>query len=178
MSLTAKQEAFAVAVAKGATGADAYRAAYDVGRMTSETLHKRVGELMKHGGIAGRIEALRAPALAKAGLSVERTLQEVGHISHVDPRRFYREDGTMKPPSEWDDAMAAAVSSVEAIPVALAPKAGESEGRIGYNYKIKFWDKNAGLEKSMKHLGLFERDNAQGRDSLVLRIEAARPVTR
>jgi hypothetical protein len=42
--------------------------------------------------------------------------------------------------------------------------------------KIKFWNKLDAIDKAMKHLGLFERDNAQGRESLVLRVEAATRV--
>lgn len=166
MSLTAKQEAFAVSVAKGATGADAYRAAYDAKGMKPETLHKRVGDLLKHGGIAGRIEALRAPALRKAELSVERTLLEVGRVSGSDLRRLMHPDGRPKQPHEWDDDIAAAVSSVEY---------DKDTGQIS---KLKLWDKNAGLEKAMKHLGLFERDNTQQREHLVLKIETAAPVVR
>jgi DNA-binding Lrp family transcriptional regulator len=83
--LTSKQEAFAVAVAKGATHADAYRASYDATGMSEKTLHKRVGELLKHGGITGRISALRAPALERAALDVERTVSEQLRGAYGEP---------------------------------------------------------------------------------------------
>ena len=82
VALTAKQEAFAAAVAKGATGADAYRAAYDARNMRAETLHKRVGELLKHGGIAGRIAELRAPALRRHQVSAEKTTDEIATAAY------------------------------------------------------------------------------------------------
>lgn len=176
--LTKKQEAFAILIAKGEKGADAYRSTHNTKRMTQKSVHECASRLLRNDKVASRVSSLKAPALRNAGLSVERTLTELSHVSHVDPRRFYREDGTMKAPGEWDDDMAAAVSSVEAIPVILVAATEDAPAQIGYNYKIKFWDKNAGLEKSMKHLGLFEKDNAQSRESLSLTVESARPVKR
>lgn len=168
MSLTAKQEAFAVAVAKGANASDAYRAAYDASRMSLETLHKRASELLKHGGVAGRIEALRAPALRKSELSVERTLQEVARLAYFDPRTLYRGDGQLKRPDEWDDDTAAGVASIEV----LEEYEGKGDDRelVGFTKKLKLWDKNSAIEKAMKHLGLFERDNAQRGESLNLQV--------
>jgi hypothetical protein len=82
VALTAKQEAFAAAVAKGTTGADAYRGAYDARNMRAETLHKRVGELLKHGGIAGRIAELRAPALRRHQVSADKTMDEIATAAY------------------------------------------------------------------------------------------------
>lgn len=176
--LTKKQEAFAVAIAKGEKGADAYRAAAYGKGMAAKTVHEAASRLLRNGKVEARIEALRKPALRNTGLSVERTLLEVRRVSQVDPRRFYREDGSQKPPSEWDDDMAAAVSSCEAIPVVLKAATSRAKAVIGYTYKIKFWNKNAGLEQSMKHLGLFEKDNAQSRESLALIVKEAKKVAR
>jgi hypothetical protein len=36
--------------------------------------------------------------------------------------------------------------------------------------RVKFWDKNAAIDKAMKHLGAYERDNAQRSESLELEI--------
>lgn len=170
--LTKKQEAFAVLIAKGEKGADAYRASHNTSRMTAKSVHESASRLLRNAKVAARVSSLKAPAIRNAGLSVERTLLEVSRVSHVDPRRFYREDGSQKPPGEWDADMAAAVSSVEAMPVDLG------KGKIGYTYKIKFWNKNAGLESSMKHLGLYEKDNAQSREGLALLVKEATRVKR
>lgn len=177
-NLTKRQEAFCVDVAKGSNASEAYRNAYDAGGMKAEAVHVAASRLLKNAKVALRISSLKEPALRNAGLSVERTLTEVRRISNVDPRRFYREDGSQKPPSEWDDDMAAAVSSCEAIPVVLKAATSRAKAVVGYTYKIKFWNKNAGLEQSMKHLGLFEKDNAQSRESLALIVKEAKRVTR
>lgn len=173
--LTNKQEAFAVAFVQSGIGAEAYRLAYDAAGMSPASVGKESTRLLAHPGVAARIAALRAPAIKAAGMSVERTLKEVQRLSEVDPRRFFRDDGTMVPMFEWDADMAAAVASVEVIPVLLRGKRGATP-KFGHTYKIKFWDKNAALDKAMKHLGLFEKDNAQSRESLVLHVEAAKPI--
>lgn len=67
MSLTAKQEAFAQAIADGMSQADAYRTAFDVKPTTKpETIHKRASELMADREVAGRVTSLKAALASKA----------------------------------------------------------------------------------------------------------------
>jgi hypothetical protein len=40
------------------------------------------------------------------------------------------------------------------------------DGIVVRTVKIKFWDKNAALEKAMRHLGVYERDNTQRSENL------------
>lgn len=176
--LTKKQNDFALAFVQCGNATEAYRTAYGQGNMSNATIATEAKRLISNPKVAAKIAALRAPAIKAAGMTVERTLKEVQRVSEVDPRRFYRDNGTMMPPSEWDDDMAAAVAFVKATPVILVKATGRKPAKIGYTYELKFWDKNAGLEKAMKHLGLFEKDNAQSRESLVLHVEAAKPVKR
>lgn len=59
MELTNKQERFAQAVARGLTYSDAYREAYNTGRMQMATINKRASGLAKREHVAARIEELR-----------------------------------------------------------------------------------------------------------------------
>lgn len=59
MALTAKQEAFAQAVAGGMTQADAYRSAYDCENSTDKTVHDEASDLMRHPEIAPRVAHLK-----------------------------------------------------------------------------------------------------------------------
>lgn len=65
MKLTAKQEAFAQAVASGKTQADAYREAYDAEGMTDKTVWERASVLAAHDKVRARVEALLAEIAAK-----------------------------------------------------------------------------------------------------------------
>lgn len=59
MKLTAKQEKFAQGVVSGMSQADAYRAAYNAGKMKPETVQKRASELMRNGAVSGRVQELK-----------------------------------------------------------------------------------------------------------------------
>jgi phage terminase small subunit len=65
--LTPKQEAFALAYLETGSAAEAYRRAYNAAGSTARTVEKRAAELMKHGGVTGRIAELQAKA-AKAAI--------------------------------------------------------------------------------------------------------------
>ena len=65
-TLTPKQEKFASCIADGMTQADAYRKAFDAGKMKPETIHKRASELMANGEVAGRVSELRKALATKA----------------------------------------------------------------------------------------------------------------
>jgi len=58
--LTRKQQAFAEAVARGASISDAYRQAFDAGNMKAATIRKRASELMTRGEVRGLVERLVA----------------------------------------------------------------------------------------------------------------------
>ena len=57
--LTAKQEAFAQAIASGKTQADAYRGAYDAENMKENSVWTNASKLMSDAKVAQRVEELR-----------------------------------------------------------------------------------------------------------------------
>lgn len=74
MALTIKQEKFAQLVVELGDKSKAYRGAYDAERMKPETVHKRSGELIANGAVAGRIDQLRAEAAKAHRCTVESLL--------------------------------------------------------------------------------------------------------
>ena len=74
MALTIKQEKFAQLVVELGDNSKAYRGAYDAERMKPETVHKRSGELIANGAVAGRIDELRAEAAKAHRCTVESLL--------------------------------------------------------------------------------------------------------
>ena len=73
MSLTPKQEKFAVLVAEGSTQADAYREAYDVSNMQNNTIQEEASRLMRNHDISARVKGIQG----KAAKSAEVTLEEI-----------------------------------------------------------------------------------------------------
>lgn len=88
-------------------------------------------------------------------ITQDRVLLEVARLAFSDGRKAFDERGQLKPITQWDDDLGAAVSSIEVV----TKDAGG--GDVEYIHKIKLWDKNAALQKTMQHLGMFERDNRQ-----------------
>lgn len=120
--------------------------------------------LMKVPGVKAMVDARMAELNAITGLDAVRTLREVARICYSDPRQFYNADGTLKAVIDMDDDTRAAIASVE------VDETSADEKTVGRTTKIKYWDKNAALEKAMRYLGLFEKDNKQRGENLNLQV--------
>jgi hypothetical protein len=88
-----------------------------------------------------------AAQAARFGITLERVLEEYGHIAFVDLGRIatWDADGrlTMKPSSEIEPKDRAAISEIR--------RAGPGEGTV----HIKLYDKKAALDAIGRHLGMF-----------------------
>jgi phage terminase small subunit len=157
MRLTPKQEGFALAYIELQNCSAAYRAAYNTANMKRKTVHEAASRLLKNSKVAARIAELKAPAIIAAGLSVERTLQEIARVAYADPRRLYRADGTLVPIVELDEDAAGMIAAIEV-----------DEARR--TTRVRMWDKNQALEKAFKYLGLYERENTQRSENLSLQV--------
>ena len=146
--LTPQQEAFARNVAGGLSQTESYRQAYPKSQKWKDTaVHVAGAKMMGLGNVSGRVKALQAELAMSEGLDVRRILREVAMLAHSDIGNIMHADGRVKLPHELDPVTRASISSFEI----------DEFGRIKY----KFWDKNAALEKAMKHLGQYEVDNKQ-----------------
>lgn len=122
---------------------------------SAKTSHAAGSRLLKHVEVLTALQQRRKVVLEKFELTTERTLREIARLAYSDPRKFYNADGTLKQIHELDDDTAATIASVELDEI-------KAEGVvIGITRKVKQWDKNAALEKAMKHLGEYEADNRQ-----------------
>lgn len=65
VKLTAKQEAFAQAIADGLGQADAYRFAYNAENMKDESVYPQASKLMKNPKVATRVAELKAQVADK-----------------------------------------------------------------------------------------------------------------
>ena len=157
MRLTPKQEAFALAYCRLMNASDAYREAYRAGNMNPKTINEAASRLLKNSKVAARIAELKAPAIAAAGLSAERTLREIARVAYADPRRLFRADGTLVPIVELDEDAAGMIAAIEV-----------DENRR--TTRVRMWDKNQALEKALKYLGLYERENTQRSENLSLQV--------
>ena len=143
-------------------GENATQAAVTAG-FSAKTARSAGPRLLAHVEVATAIEARRkqtvARAIAHTDLTVERTLREVARIAYFDPRRFFDANGHRIPVHELDDDAAAVLASLE-IEEMKEREDGVTKV-VGHTVKMKVWDKNSALDKAMKHLGQYEKDNKQ-----------------
>jgi phage terminase small subunit len=84
MTLTPKQEAFALAVASGKTQSDAYREAFNVRPTTKDTsVNVNASKLMADANIAQRVEELRKPIAEKAMITLESHIQRLKELAEL-----------------------------------------------------------------------------------------------
>jgi len=79
--LTAKREAFAIALSQGLSQADAYRAAFNSDRMSAAAIYNEGSKLAKNPEIAMRVAELRAPAIANVQITAEMVARRAWEIA-------------------------------------------------------------------------------------------------
>ncbi len=82
-TLTAKQEAFCLAIMEGKSQHDAYKQSFSTKNYSREALDVNGSKMMAKAKIKQRIEELRAPAVKKAQRSYAQWLQEVEDVAFV-----------------------------------------------------------------------------------------------
>lgn len=119
--------------------------------------------MLREANVAAEIERLRAKALKDAEdkglLTAQEVLESLARGLRFDPRKLYREDGSLKPITELDDSVALELEGVEIDEITLGK--GKDAAVIGHTSKVKFPRKHVVREQAMKHFGLFEKDNRQ-----------------
>ncbi len=154
--LNPRQRAFVVEYLKDKNAAAAYRRVYGASPAAAETSGPR---LFRSAQVQAEIVRLETEALAKVqketGITLERTLRLIAAGAFYDPRKFYNEDGTLKPVHELDDETAMALSGMEVSELT----AGDVP--IGLLKKIKMADRRGYADMLMKHLGGYKADNDQ-----------------
>lgn len=145
MALTAKQHRFVqeYLVDLNATQA-AIRAGYSAKRADA------IGyENLRKPEIAAAVAESMKAREARTHITQDRVLQELARIAFFDIRKLYREDGTLKTPTELDDDAAAVLAGIDVIEMASEEGAAPMATK-----KAKVFDKGTALTLAMRHLGM------------------------
>lgn len=159
MGLTDKQQRFCeeYLIDLNATQA-AIRAGYSV-----DTAKEQGCQLLTKLNIQEYIQDRREQIQSKLHITQERVLREYAKIAFCDPRKFFDGGGNPMAIDDLEDDAAGALAGFEIV----VEKTEKDEETIEQSAtkKIKFWDKTKALDSLAKHLGLFERDNDQKKQS-------------
>ncbi|MBV7396850.1 terminase small subunit [Mameliella sediminis] len=143
-----RHEAFAQARVAGMTIDTAYvEAGYKANRSNAARMNAN-----EH--IGQRIRELQDAAAEQAEMTAAQVLEEIGQIAFSDIRELFDKDGRLLPVDALSENAARAIQSIK-VTSKVAP--GSGEGEMVFTTEIKFWDKNAALEKLFKHFNLYEQ---------------------
>ena len=131
---------------------------------SQKSARSMASQLLTKLNIQEAIAAARIRQQERTQITADRVLLEVARLSFYDPRKFFRDDGSPLGIHELDDDTAAALAGMDVIE--QFEGSGQDRQFVGYLKKYKLTDKGANLERLMKHLGLYERDNEQKTDPL------------
>ena len=164
-TLTPKQKKFCLEYVRTANASEAYRLAYDTSNMKQTTVNEKASLLLKEDKIRTRVAELQEEAQERTGVHIDDTVKELAKIGFHDVRKLYNEDGTLKQPHELDSDTSSAIAEISVRQVRI------DEETTADIIKYKFANKEGALDKLMKHLGGYDKDNAQKITSIVVRVE-------
>lgn len=124
-----------------------------------KTATVQASRLLSDVNLQQELKIRQARLAEKFSLRTEDVLRELARIVYADPRKAFDADGKLLPVSQWPDEVAAMIASVESDEIYEGT--GAQRVVIGHTKKVKLWDKNAAIDKAMKHLGQYEQDNMQ-----------------
>ena len=111
--LTLRQKKFALLRLEGkAIGEAARLAGYS--EKSADVIGSR---LVNKSQVSEFIREQEEKVISEAGINRKDALLQLAKMVYWDPRTLYLPDGSIKPPSEWDDATAAVIAGVEVMEI-------------------------------------------------------------
>ncbi|QMV32493.1 terminase small subunit [Ralstonia phage Claudette] len=166
--LSPRQERFVEEYLKDSNATQAaIRAGYSPGK-DNKAAQVQANRLLSYASVIRAIEERRAKLAKKFELTRERLLEEYCKLAFSDPRKFFREDGTLKTIPELDDETAAALAHFEVMEE--FDGSGENRMQVGYTSKVKWTDKRAALDSIARVMGW-------NQDKMKLQGDAENPLT-
>lgn len=168
----------------GNNASAAYRAAFETTGISDDAIRARASYLLTKSHVAAAVEAGKAKlaeavqagmddaaqqvrkALAVGGISLERTLLELARMGYANLGDMVNEDWSLKHRSELSEDDVRGLAGVE---ITTSTDEGGTETK---RVKVKL-DKLGSLDKLMRHLGGYEKDNEQVGKSIALAFQVS-----
>jgi len=175
---TKKKEIFCAEYVKKDNASAAYRIAYDTKRMTDKTVNEEASKLLKDPKVATRVAELKAKVaeIAEEEFKIDATEM----LRHLDILRRARIDEyvdfvEVKMPIEIDKETGKTIYKVERV-LQFKPFEELTEEQLmciesiketRHGIELKLHGKEWTIEKINKHIGFYEKDNDQKKNSNV-----------
>jgi len=164
-----RHEAFAQALAKGATADEAYATAgYRPDRGNAS-------RLTANDSVRSRVDEIQGKAAAKVGVSIERVLDELARIGFANMADYMKAGSDGDPYLDFSELTRDQAAALVEVTVEDFKDGRGEDARDVRRVKFKLGDKISALEKIGKHLGMFkdrvEHTGVNGGPIEVARIE-------
>lgn len=157
--LTKKQEDFCQAYIRLGDKSAAYREAYSTSKMKPESINRKSFELFNEVKIRSRVEVLQKEVAIRNKITIDELVQTLAGMVRFDIAELYNEKGALKPIHEMSPEARRMISELDTYEEFYG--FGEDKQLIGYTKKVKTIRKLDAIEKLMKHLGGYSKDNEQ-----------------
>jgi len=144
-------------------GSNATQAAKKAG-YSEASAHTTGWQMLQDPEVRAIIAAERKRVLEQHRHDLDSLVSELAQIGLFDIRAVLDENGALLKPSEWPSFAGKVISGVEVSE--LFENVEGTKELIGYLKKVKLWDKNSALEKLVRILGGYEKDNSQLGESI------------
>lgn len=118
---------------------------------SKKTAHVIASENLQRTEVQQFIAALQEKQAAKFEVTLDQVIRQYHRLAFQDIRKYYNEDGSLKPMHQLDDDAAAALAGVDVDEIWEGK--GEERIKIGETKKIKRWDAVRALEGLCRVLG-------------------------
>ena len=136
-----------------ANGGNKTKAAIEAGYSAKAGSAARIGtRLSRNVQIQAEIARRSHKVADRVEITAERILREAAHLAFLDPRRLLDADGNPLALKDLPDDVAACIASIEPVSVEIGKG---KDKRLVERHKLRFWDKNASLEKLFRFARLY-----------------------
>lgn len=136
-------------------GGNATQAAIDAG-FSPKSAERQGARLTRDVRVSTILDKRRTEIAVMTELSTNEIMADMARALRFDPRKLYREDGTMKPIHELDDDTALCLTGIEVVVMPCA----EGDTPLAVK-KIKWESKTQARDQALRVFGMYEKDNQQ-----------------
>lgn len=130
---------------------------------SEKTARVIASELLTKPNILSYIQGLKDRRSERTEITADMVIKELAKIGFSNIQDFIEAENSIKDISTIETPKAAAVSAIE------TSESTSKDGTVTVNTKFKLHDKVSSLEKLGRHLGVFEKDNAQQKQDIVIK---------
>jgi phage terminase small subunit len=168
-NLTIKQEKFCQAYIRFGDKSAAYREAYSTSKMKSETVNRNSFKLFNDNKITTRIEFLQKEISKRNKIEIDELVIALSGMVRFDVAELYDESGALKNIHEMPLSARQMITQLDTF------EQYNSKGEFqGTTKKIRTIQKLDAIEKLMKYLGAYEKDNNQKKIELNQNIDVSK----